>query len=308
MKAFALTGVALAILLAAPAVGRADDTMTVTLPLATQQKLGLAVRTLTAATRAPALPGYVRVMDIGPLAQLDADIQAAEAAAAASTAEAARAKALNGADQAVSTKVLEAAQAQARTDASKLTLLRRRVGLEWGAGIARLSAGQRGALIADVAAGRAAVVRIDTASGKGLAALRTLTLDLGELGTVRATVLGRARAADPRLLSPGVIARVTGANVGALGAGLTLPVTLTASGPVQGVIAPRAALLRSGGKTWVYVRTAGEQFQRKVVEGGRVEPDGLFVSVGFKPGEQVVTTGAAALFAAQTNISEDGGD
>ena len=247
-------------------------------------------------------------MDIGPLAQLDADIQSAEAAAGASAAEAARARALNGADQAVSTKVFEAAQAQARADAAKLALLRRRIALEWGAGVARLTAAQRGALIADVAAGRAAIVRIDTASGRGLASLRGMTLDLGELGSVRATVLGPARAADPKLLSPGVIAKASGANVGVLGAGLSIPVTLTVSGPVRGVIAPRAALLRSGGKTWVYVRTAGESFQRMPVEGGRLDAAGLFVPAGFRPGQQVVTTGAAALFAAETHVAEEGGD
>lgn len=308
MNALAPAATVLALLLAAPAWADEAPDMTVKLPLATQHKLGLTVRTLAAATRSPTLAGYMKVMDIGPLAQLDADIQSAEAAAGASAAEAARARALNGADQAVSTKVLEAAQAQARADAAKLALLRRRIGLEWGAGVARLTGAQRGALIADVAAGRAAVVRIDTASGRGLASLRSMTLDLGELGAVRATVLGPARAADPKLLSPGVIAKASGANVGVLGAGLSIPVTLTVSGPVQGVIAPRAALLRSGGKTWLYVRTASEAFQRKPVEAGRIDPAGLFVPAGFRPGEQVVTTGAAALFAAETHVAEEGGD
>lgn len=291
-------------------VSRADDDALkpVKLPAETQHKLGLAVRTLTAATRAATLSGYLRVLDPGPLAQLDADIQAAAAAAEASSAEAARSKTLNAADQAVSTKALQAAQAQARTDASKLALLRRRVALEWGEGIARLSDAQRGALIGQVAAGHAALARIDTASGQGLSGLRELDLDLGSLGAVHASILGAARSADAHLLSPGRVARISGANVGALGVGLSVPVKLTVSGPVRGVVAPRAALLRSGGKTWLYVRTAGEQFQRKPVEGGQAEADGLFVSAGFKPGEQVVTTGAAALFAAETNVGEAGGD
>jgi hypothetical protein len=32
------------------------------------------------------------------------------------------------------------------------------------------------------------------------------------------------------------------------------------------------------------------------------------VPAGFKPGDQVVTQGAAALFAAETNVSEEGED
>ena len=45
---------------------------------------------------------------------------------------------------------------------------------------------------------------------------------------------------------------------------------------------------------------------RREVEDGRNDPSGLFAPAGFKPGEQVVTQGAAALFAAETNVAEDG--
>jgi multidrug efflux pump subunit AcrA (membrane-fusion protein) len=93
--------------------------------------------------------------------------------------------------------------------------------------------------------------------------------------------------------------------VRSLSIGLSLPVTLTASAPVRGVAVPRAALLRSGGETWVYVRTASDTFLRKEVENGRSDPSGLFAPGGLKAGEQVVTQGAAALFAAETNVSED---
>lgn len=272
-----------------------------------QHKLGLATQPLAAARRAQTLAGYVRVLDPGPLAQLDADIQQAQAAADASAAEAARAKTLNAADQALSAKALEAAQAQARADASKLALLRRRVGLEWGEGLARLSAKARAALIAEIAAGKAALIRIDTASGQGLTGLRGVDIDLGELGAVHAVVLGPARAADTRLLSPGLIAKAGGPNARALGVGLTLPVTLKASAVEVGVIAPRAALVRSKGRTWIYLRTSQDTFLRKPVE-GRADPDGLFAAEGFKPGEPVVTQGAAALFAAETNVGEDAGD
>ena len=41
------------------------------------------------------------------------------------------------------------------------------------------------------------------------------------------------------------------------------------------------------------------------MEDGRSDPSGLFAPAGFKPGEEVVTQGAAALFAAETNVSED---
>jgi len=289
-----------------------DKVKPVKLPAETQAKLGLKSEPLKAETSAASLAGFVKVLDPGPLAQLDSDIDAADAAAQASQAEFERAQALNKDGQAVATKQVEAARAQARADATKLALLRRRVGLEWGDGIARLSSRQRAQLLADIGAGRAALVRIDTPSGEGLAGLKAVLLDLGPLGAVRATVLGTARTGDPRLLSPGLIATARGAGVRSLSIGLSVPVKLTASAPVRGVVAPRAALLRSDGKTWVYVRTGPDTFLRKEVEDARRNPAGLFTPAGLKAGEQVVTQGAAALFAAETNVSEEadakGGD
>jgi hypothetical protein len=238
---------------------------------------------------------------------LQSDIQAASAAAEASAAEAARSKALHADGGAVSAKALEAAQAQARADATKLALLRQRVGLEWGEGVARLSERQREALLTEIALGKAALVRIDTPSSEGLARLKSVDIDLGALGQVHAVVLGTARAADPKLLSSGLIAKASGPNARSLSVGLAVPVRLAVSSAVTGVVAPQAALLRSQGKTWVYVRTAAEVFQRRPVEDARTEAGGLFVPGGFKPGEQVVTHGAAALFAAETNTGEGGG-
>ena len=304
-----LAASAVMLLLARPAWADEDDAAVKPVKLAAevQHKLGLTTQPLKAATRTATVSGFVKALDAGPLAQLDSDIQAAQAAADASAAEAARSRTLNAADQAVSTKAMQAAVAQARADASKLALLRRRVGLEWGEGLARLSGGQRSALLAEIAAGKAALVRIDTPSGQGLAGLRSVDIDMGPLGSVRATVLGFARAADPRLMSSGLIAKASGPNAAALSVGLAVPVKLAAAGPATGVVAPRAALLRSMGKTWVYVRTGGDTFLRKAVEGGRADAAGLFVTVGFKPGEAVVTQGAAALFAAETNPAEPAG-
>lgn len=271
-----------------------------------QRKLGLKSEPLKAAAEAASLSGFVKVLDPGPLAQLDSDIDAADAAAQASQAEFERSQALNRDGQAVAAKQVEAARAQARADATKLALLRRRLSLEWGDGVARLSGRQRAQLLADIGAGRAALVRIDTPSGEGLAGLKGVLLDLGPLGKVRATVLGTARTGDPHLLSPGVIAAARGAGVRSLSIGLSVPVKLAASAPVKGVLVPRDALLRSNGETWVYVRTSGDTFLRKEVEHGRSGQDGLFAAEGLKAGEQVVTQGAAALFAAETNVSEEG--
>lgn len=268
------------------------------LDAAVQRRLGIATAPLRAMRRAEAASGFARGLDPTPLATLDADIAAAAAAAAASQAEASRTRALNAADQTVSRKVAEAAAAQARGDAVKLQLLRRRVGLEWGPGLAALSDEQRGRLISDISLGRAALVRIDMA-GASLAR-GSATIDLGPTGRVGAAILGPARVGDPRLQTTGALALVRGPQALQLGVGAVAPVTVAAGAAHDGVVIPRAALLRTGGQTFAYVRRDAGSFERRVVLNGRPVRDGLFVSGGFRTGEAVVVQGAAQLLAAQT--------
>ena len=73
----------------------------------------------------------------------------------------------------------------------------------------------------------------------------------------------------------------------------------------SGVTLPRASLLRAAGQTFVYVRRDATHFERRGVNGGVSEPDGVFVRTGFRAGEVVVTTGAAQLFAAQSGGGKD---
>jgi hypothetical protein len=297
MKASVRAGVLSLALLAGPAL--AAPAPMLKMDAATQARLGVTTVALQAARRSASVTGFARALDPGPLAQLDSDIATAVAALAASQAEAARTKALNAADQTVSKQAAEAAASQARQDAAKLQLLRRRVGLEWGPSLARLSDARRGKLVADISAGRAALVRIDSALG--LSQVRgAAELDLGAGGRVRAAILGPTRVGDPRLQSTGVLALVTGAQALQLGTGTVAPATINEGGGGEGVVIPRAALLRNAGQTFVYIRRDAGDFERRAVPAGSSDPEGLFVTSGFKAGEAVVTTGAAQLFAAQS--------
>ncbi len=90
----------------APEIGIAMDA-------ATQARVGVQVAPLEARAAPRAVDGYARVLDASPLAALDAEVRAAEAAASASRAEFERLKALAAADQAASQRAVEAARAQA---------------------------------------------------------------------------------------------------------------------------------------------------------------------------------------------------
>lgn len=281
-------------LLVAPLAAQAEPA--IKLDPAAQKRIGVVVAPLAAAHRSDAATGFARVLDVSPLATLDADLATAAAAAAASSAEAARTQALAAEDATVSRKVAEAARAQARADAIKLALLRRRVALEWGPAFA--ADARRARVIADVASGRAALVRVDAAAS--LEGVRTMRLDLGPQGSATATVLGVARVADPRLQSAGLIGLVSGPKAALLSVGMTATAILDRADGAAGVVLPRAGLVRVGGLTFAYVRKGADQFERRPLVGGAPQMDGLFAPTGFRPGELVVVEGAAALLAAET--------
>ena len=69
--------------------------------------------------------------------------------------------------------------------------------------------------------------------------------------------------------------------------------------PRQGVIIPRAAVVRVSGMTYAYVQTAPDQFVRKQVPLDYPVEGGYFSSANFSPGEKVVVVGA------QTLVSEE---
>jgi hypothetical protein len=293
-----LRGLALALALAAtPAL--AAPVAVLKLDAATQARLGVVTAPLAAAHRAAAITGFARAVDPSPLAQLDADIAAAAAALSASQAEATRTRALAAADQTVSRHVAETAAAQARADAIKLRMLRQRLGLEWGPSLQAMPDARRSRLVADLASGRATLVRVDSAAG-AIQPQGAVTIDLGPGGSARAAVLGPARVSDPRLLTAGVLAVITGPQAMRLGIGATAPATLAAGAAQDGVVIPREALMRHGGQTWAFIRRDGASFERRPVIGGVSDPAGLFVASGFRPGEPVVVKGALQLFAAET--------
>lgn len=284
-----------ALLLARPALAAGPVTE---MMAETQRKLGVATQPLPAAHHSGSVTGFARVLDPVPLATLDSDVATVAAAVQASRAEAARTRGLAAADATVSAKVAEAAAAQARADEARLMLLRRRLGLEWGPAFMAMGEGRRSALVGQLASGRAALVRIDAATG--LVGVKTATVDLGPGGKVTAQILGPARSGDPRLLSTGLIGLVSGPAAARLGSGLSVPVLIPTGGGGDGVLIPRSALIRAGGATFAYVRQDATHFERRAVHGGAAEPGGLFAAGGFQPGDAVVTSGAAALYAAET--------
>jgi hypothetical protein len=270
-----------------------------------QRRLGVAVQALSAQHSQVKVNAFAKVLDPGPLAQLDSDLEAQEAAAAASSAEAERSRALNRSNNGVSAKDMEAAVAQAKADAAKLSLLRRQVGLQWGPGVARLTPQRRRALVTALSQGRAALVQLDTPDDEGQKGVTAAEVDIGDT-TVNAAIIGPSRTAEPRLQSSGLIAIITGPSAVLFSVGLTQSARLGRPGAQVGVVLPKSAILRVQGSDWAYVRTGADTFARRMALNPQPQADGYFMAQGFQPGEAVAVKGVAALFAAEHALAPAG--
>src|SRR2546421_6500068 len=242
----------------------------VTLSAAEQARLGVQTQALTAAPAPQGLASTARVLDPGPLIQLDADLAAASASLAASRAEASRTGRLYTEDRTASARALEMAEAQAQADLQRVSGAQRRLLLEWGEGVARLPQRRRAALLNDLAHVRSELVRIELPPEAPVPpAGAVVRLHGSAAATVmQAKVLGMLPVADPRLQTRGVLAELSGAQA-TLAVGQMLSAQLPASGAVPGVVLPRAALLRRDAQVWAYVQTAPTSFVRREVTGYR---------------------------------------
>ena len=286
------------LLMATPAVATSAVAGPVLIDPAVQARLQIrTARLQDVHGTAVASSGFARVLDPAPLLALLSDTEGAAATAQASAAEAARTATLVK-DSTVSAKANEAAQAQARTDAAKLTQLTQRLSLEWGPYFAALPAPALQQLGADLTRAKAAIVRIDAPAGAGIKGASQAQLDFGALGQVTAKVVGVARTADLKLQSPGLIAIVTGPDAAYLSAGLTATTQLFGASDGDGVLIPNSALLRQDGQVFAFVKTGVKGFDKRVVHPARLTAQGIVVASGFHAGDIVVVQGATALNAA----------
>ncbi|HEY4031643.1 MAG TPA: hypothetical protein VGM25_14970 [Caulobacteraceae bacterium] len=273
----------------------------VTIEPGVQARLGVRTAVLKSERRQAQVDAFAKVLDPGPLAQLETDLEGAVASAAASAAEARRAKALNASGGAVASKDAEAAEAQARNDATKVDLLRQRIGLEWGPGLQRLNDARRRALIKELSNGQAALVHVDSPNNAGQAQARSVEIDVADV-SVHGEILGAARAAEPRLQSSGLIAVARGKSAILLSNGLIQSAHINTPASAPGVTIPRAAVIRFNGSDWAYVRHGPQGFERRRLDSPTPSEAGLFVTRGFSAGDEVVVQGAAELFGVEQNL------
>lgn len=270
----------------------------VTVATAEQARLGVVVAKLVPASAPSGTPSTARVLDPGPLLALDSEQTAAEASLSASRAEAERTQKLFAEDRTASAHAVETASSQAQADSQRVESARRRISLEWGDRIANLPPAKRAALLNDLAQVRAELVRVELPQGSASPqAASTVSVRVNaDSPQLKAVVLGTLPAADPRLQTRGLLVELRGSDAN-LAIGSMLLALIPDKEHAAGVLLPRSALIRKDSKVWAYVQTAPTTFMRREVVDYQPVEAGWFVASGFAPGDQLVTAGAASLFA-----------
>jgi membrane fusion protein, multidrug efflux system len=270
----------------------------ITIQLAAQKEIGIATVILKPTLRPIEIEAYGFILDPAPLSKLDSDLFSAEAALTASREQFRRSSRLYAEQKNVSLRDLQNAEASYLADKSRLEALQQQLRDQWGGEIARMDSRSRSELVSSLVDRRAACTRVTAPSGEQL---------VDAPGTAQIAVLGHEeQPLDARAVynAPAVVPTLQGQTFLVLMAttefpvrpGTALSARLPASGRSErGVIVPRSAVVRHGGKEWVYRDFDGERFVRHEIIPAEVISEGYFVTDDLAPGMRIVVAGAQAL-------------
>lgn len=280
----------------------------VNLDLGTQRLIGLQTAALEAATQAPAVKAYGRVLEPAALLALASETASARAALAASSKEYQRLNALFAQGQNASAKALESAQAAMQHDQIALQAAEAQLVAAWGKAVAEEP--DRAAFLGSLAKLECVLVRLDLPAGDSLSESPVgarLVLP-GTNAPLEARFLGRATTTDPQVQGAGFLFVATNA-VGRLAPGLALTGFLQLPGaPLNGVVVPNAAIVRAADRAWVYVQTGDTTFQRRELALDCPVAEGWFVTRGLAPNDRLVVNGAQTLLSEERKTQIKVGD
>ncbi len=296
----------LGLLLGPQAWAAAPPDHSVTLDPASRARLGITTAAATAKPYRAESRGLGQVLGLEILAQTDADLSVAEAAARTSQAALARAQSMFAADTGISRQALEAAEQQAATDAAQLALAQRKSLAAWGRDAPWRNAAQRRALLARIAAGEVAVIRATFPSGIVASdtppAMRIESLRAPASAEAMTAKTVWAGPADPN--APGRVYFMLVEGPADLAEGDRVRVIAATGAGKDGAYVPAGAVIVAEGSTWLYIEDSAHHFLRRPVDISVASGDGYVVLNGIAPGAKVVTAGAAHLLARETGTTE----
>ena len=281
---------------------------------------------------------------IGPIERVDlttrlsdarADVEAAEAKVSTARAAFERARILNADNKNISDRALQEAESSLKTEEARLSAARRNV-TELEAAAGRQSAGTtpvplvvaRGGEVVEVLArpneaiesGQpiirvtrfdSLIVRVDVPAGEAIDRNLTMARIVAvgqEDHPFAAQRISVAPTVDPATPGEGFLFRISGASR-SLRPGAPVLAYLQAPGAVQeAVIVPNSAIVRSGGRTWVYRQIGNEKFTRREVAVDFTGDKGILTSKNLTPGEHIVVKGAQLLLSEEQKSEIQIGD
>lgn len=289
----------LLVLVAAPAFAAAPPPVTLT--PAKAAAIGITTASLAADSRTTAAArfGVASVLDTTPFLQLVDDRAAADAMAAASTADAARQAALFKGHQDVSARAVEAARAQALADAAHARTAASRFAVEWSPALANPSP----ALVAGLRSGNIRLLRIEALSDRSQLrpGQRLQMTRARSTAPLTATVIGAASGVSAISSGPAWLAQARGVG---LHSGEPLDIIAPVPAAQSGVLVPASAVIIAGGQSWLFRALGDGRFQRVALPAGSSAAPGGFHTAGLAAGTRVVTRGAATLLSIEAGSGE----
>lgn len=252
-------------------------------------------------TYTPQVRGYGVIVDLSKVAQADADILTAEAAAKQSDAALKRAQALFGdtkSAHAISLEALEAAEHQAEADKIQVALADRREVAAFGQNAPWRNADRDSEILKKLTTGQTVLVEATFPLGESFRLTPTtlsvshLNLQSGNNGTIAKTLWDAP--ADPTIPGRSFYALLDG---GDFAQGEHVIVFAPTAAAIKGVMVPTQAVVLSEDKAWCYVFETATRIVRISVELGQPVRGGYFIAHGIAPGSAVVTKGAGLLLA-----------
>jgi hypothetical protein len=271
------------------------DAVVIGLAVDVQRRIGLQTASPEPGTMARELKAYGRVLDPAPLVSLLAEIATARAALEASKKELDRVTLLHEQGENASRRAVEAAEAALRRDQVAFEAARLRLVSGWGKAMAERP--DHPAFVESLATHQAFLVRLDLPAGEACSTpqgARLYALDSPDKSTA-AEYLGPAADVDPRAQGLGFLFHVKDGNAG-LRPGQALVGFIQQPGePVKGVVAPASAVVRAGGRAWVYLQTSETSFARRELALDYPTGGGWLVTGGLTTNDRIVVTGAQLL-------------
>jgi multidrug efflux system membrane fusion protein len=278
----------------------------ITLKAATQQRSGIRVAPLAAASHRPEVTAYGTVLDLQPLFDLRSRYATAQAEAGAARAEASvtraeleRNRVLYEDDRNVSLKAFQAAQASDQAKAAKadaaavgVRSIEAAAQQQFGQTVAGWALGSPSPEFARLLRRADVLVRVTIATATPVKAAELIQVQAASTDRLPGHLVAAAAQSEPGVAGIGLLYRVPAALAAGSAVTAFLPASVQSE---QGVFVPASAVVWYGGQPWVYTQTGDTTFARRSL-GQPIEQDGgLFVAGALKPGERAVTQGAQLL-------------